>query len=301
MDNKVSSSRNDIVCDSRKKSKLIYIRGEISMAVSNTYSAHIAFLKQKEVAAICQILFQESPVTFFSYQRHYADGFYTCLASQSELVDYLLTDNVYQYDWYFSSSYNAIRSGYLIWDIARNFHHHQEQNEISKVIHKEFGLAHGIDLLEKTENYIDCFTFASNHINIYQCTMNYLKQFIFYFKQEARGLINQSWKERFFLITLPPSLNLPILDTENTIEPRSSYSFQLKRYYLNNGSTEVYLTNKEYACLRELSQGLTTKETARILKVSSRTIEQHTATLKEKLGCSHITEAIHIAKKHHLI
>lgn len=270
------------------------------MTIQNPYNDHIAFHSYKDVAATCKGLFEKTPVTYFAYQRLYSNGYITFLASEPGFPNYFLSDEVYQNAWYFSIPYCDIKSGVILWDLAKNFNS-ERQNALTSIISEEFGLVHGIDIIEKYGDYMDAYTFASSNVNIYLCNINYLKRFIFYFKQEIRKLIDKSWREKFFLMTLPPSITIPILTPE--IQPDSDLddSFKLNRYYLNIDSREIYLTSKELVCLKQLSLGYTAKEVAYMLNISPRTVELHTATLKEKLGCSFITEAICIAKQHNLI
>lgn len=47
----------------------------------------------------------------------------------------------------------------------------------------------------------------------------------------------------------------------------------------------IKITARESACLYYLCQGLSTKETAQLLNIQPRTVEQYLVKLREKFGC----------------
>jgi DNA-binding CsgD family transcriptional regulator len=58
------------------------------------------------------------------------------------------------------------------------------------------------------------------------------------------------------------------------------------RHYLSRKYEGKYLTKREAECLICLAYGLTSKETARLLKISFRTIEIYIQQVKHKFNCS---------------
>ena len=60
------------------------------------------------------------------------------------------------------------------------------------------------------------------------------------------------------------------------------------------------LSQRERECLIQVLKGKTAKETGKSLHLSFRTVEDHIASLKEKLGCTHKRE-LHALFPHQLI
>lgn len=58
-----------------------------------------------------------------------------------------------------------------------------------------------------------------------------------------------------------------------------------RRYYLKKDNVCTYLTEAEVCCLRHLLQGRSYQETAKLLKLSTRTIEFYSQNIQAKLIC----------------
>ena len=55
----------------------------------------------------------------------------------------------------------------------------------------------------------------------------------------------------------------------------------IKRYYINNNSDRVYITEREKSCLNWCMQGKSCDETAMILGISKRTVENKFKELRK--------------------
>ncbi len=79
-------------------------------------------------------------------------------------------------------------------------------------------------------------------------------------------------------------LNLPFYDNP----PEADNGFDEKgRLWLPSNLGNEYLTKKEVSVLRFILLGKTSKQIAKILGLSYRTIEEHTEKIKRKLQCSY--------------
>ncbi|MBA2711017.1 MAG: helix-turn-helix transcriptional regulator [Tatlockia sp.] len=56
--------------------------------------------------------------------------------------------------------------------------------------------------------------------------------------------------------------------------------------------TFATLTQRELQCLSLISQGLTIKKIAEYLHISSETVNTHAKSIRQKLNCFNITEAV---------
>lgn len=262
------------------------------------FDSHIAFNEYPKVGKTCQYLFQNSPIHYFVFQRLFRDDTFSFLFSDLALANYFFKYNVeaLQYMWQFSTPHEQFENGFLIWDIAKSYNT-EEQDQVS-LLFAEYNLKHGIDIVEKNIGYTDLYTFASNSAELYHYPLSKLRQFIFYFKQECQKQLRQAVNEKFH-IPVEKNINaIPIFKT--SINNDKNKIFNLNKYYLRDEYENIYLTNQEICCLDQLSQGLTAKETAYVLKLSYRTVEYYMARLKDKLGCSHLTEVISIVNKNNI-
>ncbi|MFN7097142.1 MAG: hypothetical protein ACK4PR_06250, partial [Gammaproteobacteria bacterium] len=221
-------------------------------------TSHIGFLQYPHLAKICQPLFTKTPVSYFCYHRLYLNNSYTLLPTQPDLGEFYFQDQTYRNVWIFNIPFKKLASGVLYWELAKKFNT-QEQEEVTQSIDYDLGLSCGIDILDKYENCCDFYSFASNSLEIYQCDLNFLKRFIYYFKQEAKHYIQQAFGEKFSLnLEAERNKPIPIIDTHTP----SDEIFDIKKYYLELERKEVYFTAQELNCLNELSKGCTAKEAA---------------------------------------
>lgn len=261
---------------------------------------HVGFKAYSKIEKVCKILFQQTPVSYFCFQRFYADGSFTFLPTQTDLAHYFLSDDVYSDSWLLSIPFECLKSGLFLWDVAVNFSS-PKQKEITEVIRTQIGLKHGIDIVEKFSDFCDIYCFASSDPKLYHCLTSDLKKFLFYFRQECHKLIQQAKKERLYLPlnrengVIIPILEDPILATDR------DHLYHVKKYYLQGSYEDVYLTEKEVTCLRQFSKGFTAKEIARLLNISHRTIEHHIEHIKYKLNSANLAEVMMIASKQNII
>ncbi len=73
---------------------------------------------------------------------------------------------------------------------------------------------------------------------------------------------------------------------------------QRKRYYLKKNNFRTYLTQAELSCLRHLIEGKSYQETARLLQLSTRTIEFYSQNMQAKLTCPNRSALIQFFKNY---
>ena len=64
---------------------------------------------------------------------------------------------------------------------------------------------------------------------------------------------------------------------------------------------EIYLTPREYDCLKVLQEGKTIKEIARDMQLSPRTVEFYLKNLKVKFGCKSKTELLALVARSNML
>jgi DNA-binding NarL/FixJ family response regulator len=75
----------------------------------------------------------------------------------------------------------------------------------------------------------------------------------------------------------------------------------LDAYLARPDKTPSALTSRERAIVRLVAEGRTTKEAARVLNVSPKTIETHRATIMRKLGVSCSADLVRYAVRNKII
>ncbi|MBS0359315.1 MAG: helix-turn-helix transcriptional regulator [Proteobacteria bacterium] len=119
-------------------------------------------------------------------------------------------------------------------------------------------------------------------LDFYITNIDILEKFRIYFKQKAHDLIERH--------KLNP-IKLPNFDRAQNSYKKENYridkeqllkAIALDEYNLNN----QILPKREVECLAYLSLGKSSKETAKIMKISHRTVEKHLEIVKDKLGCN---------------
>lgn len=262
---------------------------------------HIAYHEYHKVRKVSDQLFKLSNIHYFCYQHLDANGCYTFLPTWPEPGRHVLQEEGYKKSWVFTSQLRS-SNGCILWDIAKNFNT-QSHDELTHVFH-EMNLVHGIDIVDYHNGCREFYTFASQYPDIYHYPLKSLYQFIFFFRQECRQLIEEAKKEKFFVPTTEQArIQIPILDNfsgsdeiNDIIRPDS-----IKRYYLDTNNPSTYLTAKEVACLAQVALGKNVKEIARSLEISFRTVESHMYNIRNKLGCKQVIEAVNIARKYHIL
>lgn len=263
--------------------------------------SHIAFRNYQIVEKKCRVLFNKTPIQYFCYQRLYSDGSYTFLPSHIDLGNYFYKDGVYIDTWLFNVSFSDLKSGIFFWDIAKLFSN-PRQCDINHTIKQQLKLGYGVEIVEKSHNYCDFYTFASNTPEIYFFSIRILRQFIYYFRQECMRLLSHSIEEKiiFDKRNVQDKIILPISNIDIHLSDIEEYEFDLNKIYLYGEYKNTSLTKKEIFYLKYLLRGFSAKRIALNLGISFRTVQNNIERIKFKLGCSTIIEAVAIAIKNHL-
>lgn len=105
-----------------------------------------------------------------------------------------------------------------------------------------------------------------------------LQLFLKYFREEAKDLINQSAKDPILCPFMQPNESPRVFNTSG-IE-RDTFIKDL-----NQQRNKYGLTRRELDCIYYTSLDMTSKEVARRLSISPKTVERHLENAKIRLGC----------------
>ncbi len=147
-----------------------------------------------------------------------------------------------------------------------------------------FNVHYPFYLFEIYENYYESFAFATPIdnpaiINFYLNNLTLLENFKHYFRDKAASLIKRASINKIHLLDSMRS-NIQKLN----INKNPEVLFNVKKYRFNYNGKSLSLSKREMESCQYLGQGYTAKETANLLKISPRTVEQYLNNVKEKSG-----------------
>lgn len=152
------------------------------------------------------------------------------------------------------------------------------------LVRNEFGICNGLTLVERTSTYYDMWGFATpfdntNAISFYINNLDLLRNFVKYFKEEQKRLIQELESQPLLFPKAQHDVNLSeMLLSPSDTKPRVRIPVIFK-------NKQSYITPQERECISKLPLGLTTKQIAHILKISPRTVEQYFERVKTRVGC----------------
>ena len=242
------------------------------------------------------------------YTRIYPDGTIINLASDANWTEF-----------YFNQLYNGLYQnkditdqlfvylGISLWEL-------NSSNKIWQDAKQYFGYGNGVNISEHHNDYREIFSIYStidnhqlNHFYINQ--IDVVKKIKQSFLSHASDLIQQSEQARLSLKHVVfPSKNLtkPACNFVDEVTlVKHSFEFQNKMNYMPEYDTKkallsskrIYLIHKETGrslylspqrsqCMRSLLAGKSTKESAKPMRLATKTVEHYLQILRKELGCS---------------
>ncbi len=237
-----------------------------------------------EVNEICKPL-KSFGINYFRYMTRYNDYSRAILCNRPEIIQYCYEEHRYPMTWYDNNSKSNVdySSGFDIWAIHRIINESQEIDFKKDKIMAGFKIFHGVSLLIKYNQFMEIFEFASPTPDIYSLNHNIFKQFVFYFRENARELILQAEAEK--LLLTPETSNANFIN-----EKLINYEYSLKnnlcikKYFLPGIGDDFYLTAREAECLQAYIKTGSAKAASSQLNISFKTILRHIENVKQKSG-----------------
>lgn len=241
---------------------------------------------KEKLSSISEVFLTPLGLTTFGYKRVYEDGRYMFLSTNKEWAQYHY-QNIHDHGTFFQTAMNNTCSQEfyrVLWPANANDHF------LQSLCH--FGMWHGINFYKKGEDYLELWTFSTsvdkenirqNYIN----TLKYFEEFISHFNNKAQEIINvrEPSKLSKFKDTVSFGANDNLLSNANTYQFLSIRDKMKIDKLIIKGLTEnVSLTKRETECGKLLSAGRGTKEIAKALDLSPRTVEFYINSIKEKTG-----------------
>lgn len=252
---------------------------------------HISLRASTDISQICGPL-QQLGINYFHFARIYNHNHTTAvLISDARWQKY-----VYQREQPAGTNLLEVPDGLYRWE-----------NIYPKTLlidsQNEFNLYNAISLVKHAEKYHDIYAFSSHKdqnvtLDFYINHFNLLEKFILYFHDRAKNLISEAVKPQN-LIHIPHGMRIKDQSIDELVfqtleDPFKNYLKQITptKFYLDNVNS--YLTRREYDCLKFLSKNKTIGETATLLNISSRTVEQFIENAQNRIAAQSRRELINI-------
>jgi DNA-binding CsgD family transcriptional regulator len=224
-------------------------------------------------------------INVFGYMKVFDNGEYLSLTNDLKWQEFAF-DNIIENSMIFQKANNQVEENNytkLIWPNKRL--------DFTFNALYDFNIWNGVSILKRKENYVESWTFTSTREDekiqdFLIKEFSALEYFINYFNIVGKEIISTDDKERLAKFILPKVDKESLYKNEicNFIE-----SLKIDRYYF---SKNEYITPKEFLCLAHMTFGKTTKEIARELMMSHRTVESHIQDVKLKTSISYRSSLI---------
>lgn len=251
---------------------------------------HVSIKTASDITQICQPLFKNTEVTYFSYVRIYKNYKILSLTSNPEFQKYYYSQEYYKKPSAITTCINPgqhlLSSQLCLSDMVAD----------AKSI---FNIDNFLEVVSKHNEYFEIVRFggASNNNKVLEMYLNQshsLTMFKFYFLEKAQGLIEQAQQPNKLIDLskyLSNSNDNKILNTTTDIAKFKSLQNNINRYYFGQYKDE-YFTRREVECLLHFLNGKNSVEISTILNISEKTIRGYLSNMISKMGVSCKSELI---------
>jgi DNA-binding CsgD family transcriptional regulator len=260
--------------------------------MSIIFSKHPIFHNAGDIADLCRPLLRLN-ITYFAHIQVDEEGHFSGIANNPRFGEHYLRNRYYNADIHLAST--STYGKYVLWDTierkGRSLKMHQEA--------AEFGVQHTFTIIEKGNGITDCYHFA-NHANdcsinqIYLANLDLLKLFILHFKEAVRqsSILLSAFDYKFRI-----DKNAAGFTAHTTMNEQAQQNNRL--LFLNDLKCKIKtndmlstLSPQRMKCLKLLAEGHSAKQIADLLKLSTRTIENYLAYLRDLFDCRNSKELI---------
>ena len=222
----------------------------------------------EDVQQLCKAFLLKSGLNYFQYGRVFSDGSTSFLVTHPEFVHARVKQGRGPKT-YFAEEHLQKNEYFFLWDGNLP----DEDTDLAR----QFNIYNGLCFIQRYKDYYNMFAFGSpgknaSIINFYLNHIGSLKLFIDIFQDQASLLIKEADEKR---VVLPDSLK-----DKNTQQLLLAPS--LKKV-ITIGSKNIFFSNQEWRCWKELACGKTIKEIAQLLTISPRTVETYLQRVKLKI------------------
>jgi DNA-binding CsgD family transcriptional regulator len=223
----------------------------------------------------CSSFFESSGLSYFQYYRIYDDGSVFALLNNTKTLKRFIELDFPSFS-SFKESDKQRDSYWFMWD--------EELPWLPVQIARDNGVFHGMTYVRRAKNHFDMIGVAmseerSNAASYYMSNMGRLKNFITYFEQEKGEIIDDARQNRLILPQNNRDANYKELCLGGNM-----------RFDIDTPNGRTYITPQELSSVRLKLQGLSYKETGRIMEISPRSVETYLERIKLRTGITNLRE-----------
>ncbi len=240
---------------------------------------HFSLVTSQDITQICQPLFSTTPINYFIFARMYDSGSVIVFNTQPEWHRYFFEKD------YARQINSRLKAGCHFWMS------NMELSAANQDAKKYFNIDNKFELTERGKNYYDIFGFGSasgsvNVIDYYLNNMHVLKQFILYFKDKIKTLLDEAIKNKENQIFIPELRAINILPKSKENQTLKEFRQKTKHFFLSDDLNDVRLTRREIESLLHLLCGRTAQQISERLDISVKTVESYLSSIRAKLNCT---------------
>lgn len=227
-------------------------------------------------------------LTYFAIQRVFNDGHWNILSTNPTWIEYSAGNQLYLYDPSLIDP-THYQSGIFYVDSHDN---DDFRNIFCKHAEGIFDLGNSLAIINRKEEYCEFAFFSttvSNKkiINTYLNKITDLRNFITHFKSQHEHMFHLAHEHNVDL----KQFNKSYFNNDNVIDVTPTDD---KQYLFQNNVLFNILSAREKECINHFLNGKTAKETAALLGLSYRTVEDYFANIKKKLNCRNKRELFYL-------
>lgn len=237
-------------------------------------------------------------ISYFTYHKISASGNYTVLVDRPDWAEHYVNESFFLQDPYLRHP-SVYQSGICLFD---SFGSEEYQQTVTKAGKELLDIDVGVMLIQKKEDEVEFFGFCGNKKssslqNLYLNQPQMLRSFASYFKKELEDVLKAMREEANSLVELKGEdfFCKEHIFPDALLEKREEYYKSLGFAKQIEKASKLSLREKQ--CLKLLIEGKSAKETAKILGLSSRTVEFYFENIKNKTSSSHKQELFGFAKE----
>ena len=235
----------------------------------------------------CAPVINFSEIDYITYVKQHKDHFYHFSTETAEQTTYK-----FEHPYFTPLSVGAEKTTTMSWS------QHHNQRFLTDFLH-ETKMNNGIVMIYKHEDYNEYVSIGTRSAQ-HNLLLNYLtnpeniKRLAVYIKQACRKSMK---KQPATTVTFDQPVSKVNIDIPSISLP----NLRSAKYAFVGLNGDVLLTKMEFECLKNILTLKTSRESAKALQLSPKTIEAHIAKLKKKLGVKSKSQMFELALENGLV
>jgi len=249
---------------------------------------HVFFKFADQVSSICHELFNRTPINYFCIGRAYDNGDYGALLSDKGWAYHYLKNDFQELG--VEHQLAAQTPSHYFWNLTCiKPNCLKTQAFYQSCI--QFKRGNGVIFVTEQANCKEMAMFTTpndpfrNDPYIVE-NIAFLKRFILYFKDKL-----YSNKQLYNAYCTRYRNEVSKLNPVEILKPEP-FDFEIRNYYLGGEFQDISFSKREAQCMKYIAIGKSSKEIARILSLSPRTIETHLDNIKRKTDSNSLYELL---------